>query len=413
MATLRLGTSYWLDRYGGEAQRFGALRGHRVADVAIVGGGLTGCLAACLFARAGAKVVLLEAGRIGRGSTAASTALLLQEPDVSFRDLARRYGTATARRVWSRSRASLHGLTGLLRTLHAGAELQRIPSVYFTLDEGHAADLRRDVARRHASGLAGRWLSARALQRATGIDGAGGIITRGNAQFDPYRACLGIALGARRAGARLFENSPVRKLTADRTGVHVEHEYGSVRADWGVVATGYATPEFKPLAGRFRMMHTYVVATPPLRAATRREMGLGDVMLWDTERPYHYARWTLDRRLLFGGRDRPVLPRAARQAALDANARLLATDLADLYPALGGVEPDYAWEGLFAKTADGLPYVGTHRQYPRQLFALGYGGNGMTFGFMAAEMLLRAAQGRGAPGDEMFGFARSQRKSEG
>jgi glycine/D-amino acid oxidase-like deaminating enzyme len=80
MAKLRLGTSYWLDRYTGRAPRFGTMRGRHQADIAVVGGGVTGCLAACLFARAGARVVLVEARRIGRGSTAASTALLMQVP---------------------------------------------------------------------------------------------------------------------------------------------------------------------------------------------------------------------------------------------------------------------------------------------------------------------------------------------
>ena len=42
------------------------------------------------------------------------------------------------------------------------------------------------------------------------------------------------------------------------------------------------------------------------------------------------------------------------------------------YPAAGGLAPEYAWEGLFATTPDGLPYIGPHRRYPRQLFALGY-----------------------------------------
>jgi glycine/D-amino acid oxidase-like deaminating enzyme len=49
---------------------------------------------------------------------------------------------------------------------------------------------------------------------------------------------------------------------------------------------------------------------------------------------------------------------------------------------------EYAWEGLFAMTPDGLPYIGQHRRYPRHLFALGYGGNGMTFGFLAARLLV-------------------------
>ena len=122
-------------------------------------------------------------------------------------------------------------------------------------------------------------------------------------------------------------------------------------------------------------------------------------------RPYHYLRWTPDHRLLFGGRDRPRVPRATRPAALRASPQLIA-DLVDLYPVLVGIKAEYAWEGLFAKTPDSLPYIGPHRRYPRHLFALGYGGNGMTLGFFAAQALVRLANGRPHPDDQLFGFDR-------
>ena len=53
-------------------------------------------------------------------------------------------------------------------------------------------------------------------------------------------------------------------------GVVVRTKHGRVRARAVVVATGYATPEFRPLAGRFRMMRTYVVATDRIGARTAR-----------------------------------------------------------------------------------------------------------------------------------------------
>jgi glycine/D-amino acid oxidase-like deaminating enzyme len=78
-----------------------------------------------------------------------------------------------------------------------------------------------------------------------------------------------------------------------------------------------------------------------------------------------------------------------------------------LLPVLRNVEIEYAWEGLFAHTRDGLPYIGAHRRYPRHLFALGYGGNGMTFGFLAARLLVDAFLNRGNQDDlELFRFGR-------
>jgi glycine/D-amino acid oxidase-like deaminating enzyme len=129
-------------------------------------------------------------------------------------------------------------------------------------------------------------------------------------------------------------------------------------------------------------------------------------MWWDTETPYHYSRWTPDRRILFGGRDLPQRSGRARPALLAEQTARLQSDLISLYPSLEHTPIDFAWEGLFATTRDGLPYIGTHRHYPRQLFALGYGGHGMTFGFLAAEVLVRTVLNRATDVDRFFGFAR-------
>lgn len=407
MPKLRIGTSYWLDQYRGRPPRFPAMHGRHEADVVIAGGGITGCLCAHLLAHAGIRVILLEAHRIGRGSTAASTALIMQEPDVDFRDLAQRHGAARTRRVWLRSCRSLQQFTALLRRERIDASLEPVSSVYWTRDPVIAKDLQHELSRRQRAGIKGTWLSPGRLGRATGIGGAGGILTRGDAQVDPYKSCIGVAARARAAGARLFEHSPVKHINAQRSSVRVVLEDAEVRADWAIIATGYATPEFKPLAGRFRMTNTYVIATPPFDAATRRQVGLGRLMLWDTDVPYHYARWTVDRRLLLGGEDEPRKVRD-RTKALESHARSLTSHLVSLFPSLEGLQPEYAWEGLFATTPDGLPYIGTHRRYPRHLFALGYGGNGMTFGYMAAEALARYVNGKETEEDKFFGFGRNR-----
>ena len=405
MARLRIGHSYWLDAFRKRVPRLTSLRGRHQADIAIVGGGVTGCAAALLFARAGARVVLVEGRRIGRGSSAASTALLMQEPDVDFGDLAERYGSSVARRIWASSRGAVASMRLTLAGLGVSS-LHGLPSLYYARDAKDAAALRREASLRRRAGLPARWLDAAGVHSMAGIDAAGAIVTRGNAQVDPYEACIALARGARSAGAALYERSSVTRIAGTRDGVTISLASGEIAADWAVVATGYATPEFKPLAGRFRMLNTYVIATPRLSVEQSQAMGLGDVMVWDTGRPYHYLRWTPDDRLLFGGLDRPRLPNPIRPAALRARAAQLTRDLIDLYPSLEGIEPEYAWEGLFASTPDGLPYVGPHRRYPRQLFALGYGGNGMTLGFFAAQALVRLAQGKPRPDDELFGFGR-------
>ena len=101
-----------------------------------------------------------------------------------------------------------------------------------------------------------------------------------------------------------------------------------------------------------------------------------------------------------------AVPERRRQQALDEGRRGVCEDFARRYPALSAVAIDCRWEGLFATTPDGLPYIGPHRRYPRQLFALGYGGNGMTFGFLASRLRLDWYRGDRSADHALFSFSR-------
>lgn len=351
-------------------------------------------------------MAVVEAARAGRGSTAASTALLLQEPDVDFGDLTERYGAAATRRIWEASHEAARDLVAVLRRLNIACALSERPSVYYTTKIDRAAELRAELALRHGAGLSGQWLTPGALRRVTGLTGAGAISTRGNAQLDPYRASVGVLKAAKRAGAQVFEKSPVRQIRQTAVGVRLHTPGGTIDASKVVIATGYATDYFKPLAGRFEMRHTYVLVTESLTPHQKREVGLGPVLLWDTETPYHYIRWVAGNRLMIGGADRPVRAGAGRAAKFGAATRELREHVQCLYPALAEVAIDYAWDGLFAMTPDSLPYIGAHRRYPNHLFALGYGGNGMTFAALSARILLEQWQGRVTGDHGLFAFGR-------
>src|SRR5438105_3144666 len=115
---LRIGRSLWLtNRPVSIVPRYPVLQSTASVDVAIVGGGFTGAALAWQFADAGISVGLVESARVGRGSTAASSALLMQEPDDDLTRLAARYGRARARRIWQLSQTATRRLIGTLRRL--------------------------------------------------------------------------------------------------------------------------------------------------------------------------------------------------------------------------------------------------------------------------------------------------------
>ena len=411
MPRLRLGSSIWLDpdrpQIDLEAPRLDTTL---TTDVAIVGGGLTGAVVAQACVTRGLSVAVLESGRCGGGSTAANTGLLVYEPDELLTTLAGRYGLAAALRIWRLSRDATTELAHTLRRWRVPCDLASRSSLYFATSERAATRLRQEYELRRAHGLRGRWLDGAALRARAAVRGTAAIETTGHAQLDPYRACRGLLAAAGRRGARVFERTRVTRIDTTARGVRVWTRGGSVRAGHVIVATGYATRQFRPLAGAFALTHTYAMSTVPLAAAERARVGIPDVLLWSAARPYHYVRWGPEGRLIAGGADRPLVPASRREAAFAQGRRRLARELRALCPGLRDTPFDRAWEGLFAVTPDGLPYLGEHPRYPRHLFALGYGGNGMAFASIAARLLTRAIVGHADPDLALFAFTRFSRR---
>ena len=82
-------------------------------------------------------------------------------------------------------------------------------------------------------------------------------------------------------------------------------------------------------------------------------------------------------------------------------------ELSTLYPEISGIAPEYGWDAPYARTADGLPYVGPHRNFPHHLFAFADSSHSLTGSYLASRILLRHFLDEIDPADEGFGFARS------
>lgn len=369
----------------------------------IVGGGLTGCATAYALAQAGVRAIVVEADRIGQGSSGRGAGLLLPDPGPAFRTLSELHGLRAARAAFEGWRRSALDAAALLR--RAGIRCGLDPCDALVASGPDERALRREYDARNAAGLDVAWLGPRQARQATHLDADVALRMHGAFTFDPYRACLGLASAAARRGVRLFERSPVRALRHSSKEVEIVLEEGSVRAATAIVATGSATAEFKPLQRHFKPQERYLVTTEPLAAPLRKQLLPGTVTLRDTHMPPHGIRWTPDHRLIVAGADQPETPERRRQAVLTQRTGQLMYELLTMYPAISGLRPEYGWEAAYGTTNDGLMYIGAHRNYPRHLFALG-GGESATGSFLAARILVRSVQGAPQKADEVFGWAR-------
>jgi glycine/D-amino acid oxidase-like deaminating enzyme len=396
-------TPFWPIRDGLPAS-YPALERDVTCEVAILGAGVSGALAAWHLAAAGVDVVVLDRRDVAHGSTAGSTSLLQYEIDEPLHRLARRFGPDRAVRCYRRSRDALAAIARLVRELRLDCDFERKQSLFLASNRAHLPRLRREYEAREAAGFAVEWWSRGRLAAASTLPQPAGILSRDGGQLDAYRFTHGLLAAARRAGARIHDRTDVAPPRFRPRGVELRTAGGArVRARHLVAATGYEAESFLPR--RLTALHsTYALVSEPVPAFSG--WPADRCLIWETADPYVYLRTTADGRVIIGGYDEPFSDPRARDRLLGAKTGALRRRFRQLFPRIP-LEVAYAWAGTFARTDDGLPFIGRHPAVPHTWFALGYGGNGITYSLLAAEYIRDQVLGRPNADAELFGFGRS------
>lgn len=400
---LTSGSPFWLTRHG-LPPRFPVLDEDLSCDVAVIGGGVSGALVSDALSGAGLRTVVLDKHYPGTGSTAASTALLQFEVDVLLRELRLRAATpADADEAWRAVYRAFRRVGAIAAEL--GPEevgFSPTTSLYLAASRSELRELALEVEARHHIGLPGQFLVHSDVQSRYGIDRPGAIFTEEAAQLDALAFTLALHRRAAARGARQFERTEVIGYAADADGVTLTTAHNfRVRARHVVVCTGYETPEWAS-GIRADLRSSFALVTEPLAAADRWPT---DCHIWESARPYIYARALPDGRVMAGGADLPFDNAVAREALLRRQTRRIEQKLRELLPRLP-LRVDFRWAGTFAETADGLPFVSRHPKFPGAWFALGFGGNGIVFATLAAELVTAALTGEERPETRLFAFER-------
>ena len=404
---IRYGRAPWGDRFpASRVPSYPRIRKPATTDVVIIGGGLTGCAAAYTFASAGINVILLEAERIGRGATSLDPGWISDDPGVPFAEAENLLGLRTARagfQVWRRSAIEF---TTLLRRLNIKCHLEPRTSLTIALTPEQHARMQKERKTRIAAGLEAPLLRTRVVQNEVALSPIAGLRGREGATIDPYRACIGLAENAVKRGAIFCENSPVRRVTFNRKIADVHTAGGKIRTKKVIVATGTPTMLFKSLRRHFWFRTTYVALTDPVHATIRRQLGKRKTVVRDTGDPYHIVRWLDDDKLMVTGADIETPPDRLNAKLVGPKTGQLMYELSVLYPDISGIQPAYGWSIDYAKTAEGLPYIGPHRNFPHHLFVFGDSSHSVTGSYVASRVLLRYFLDKLEPSDRAFEFNR-------
>ncbi len=371
-------------------------------EVLILGAGISGALIGHKLCKAGLDVAIVEKRHVAHGSTSASTALLQYEIDTPLFKLKKMKGEKEAIRSFQTCVEAIDKIDHLCCKIPGRAAFERHPSLYFASYKKHVPELLQpEFEARKAAGFKVRLLDEKDIQDRFSFSAPAAILSEHAAQVNPYLLTNFLLEKIVKMGGHIYDQSAVESWSPSKNKVTLRTDKGfTIQAKYVVVACGYESQLY--LKKNVTRLHsTYAIISKPL---PEKKHWYKNALLWETKSPYLYLRTTADHRILVGGRDEMFYSPNKRDQLINRKQKALEQDFKKLFPEII-FHTDFAWAGTFGETADGLPYIGSF-DHPRILYAMGYGGNGITFSVTAADILKDIILGKKNKDAALFAFDR-------
>jgi glycine/D-amino acid oxidase-like deaminating enzyme len=364
--------SYWLEE---PAEPRAAPRVEGSAEVAVVGGGITGCSCALALAEAGLRVRLFEAREIAGGASGRNGGFALRGGAAPYPVLAKSIGADATAELWEWTESELEQLAEL-----AGDAFRPTGSLRLAADEEERDELLEEYEALRDAGFAAEWRE----DLAAPIDRyPAALFHPTDGVLQPARLVRRIAERAAAAGVEIHERTHVG--SADETG-----------ADTVVVATdGYPSGLLGEIEGLIVPTRGQVIATEPIEELLFEIPHYG-------RHGFDYWHQRLDGRIVAGG---------FRDVSLDTEFTAQEVTTPVVQGALERfveehvgrpLRVDYRWAGIFGMVFDFVPVVGRVPGADGLWIAGGYSGHGNVLGFACGRLVARAILGESDPKLELF-----------
>jgi glycine/D-amino acid oxidase-like deaminating enzyme len=364
--------SYWHDTSPAFANAAeGPVSGHY--DVAIIGAGFTGLACARQLAKAGAKVVVLEAERVGFGASGRNGGHLNNGLAHSYLGAKAELGKERAIALYKALDDSIDTIEALIAEDGIDCSFRRSGKLKLASKPKHFDAIARNFEVLNAEcDPETALLSPDALKSEVGSPFYGAMLSKKSAMMHMGRYVVGLAQAAVRHGATVFETAAVTEQS-QVNGIHrLQTTRGTVTASNVVVATGaYTTKNFSWFRRRIIAVGSFLIATRPLTESEVQAVMPGNRTCVNSMNIGNYWRLSPDNRLIFGGRAR--FSATSDQRSDEKSGEILRQSMERIFPQLKGIDIDYCWGGLVDMTADRYPRAGFHDGL---WYAMGYSGHG-------------------------------------
>jgi len=373
---------YWLMKNGIIAQ-YPSLDSDLNVDVAIMGAGISAALMAWHLRNDGPSVAVMDSRHAGLGSTAASTAFLQYEIDTPLTELIKRVGEKNAVSSYRLCRKAIYDIQQLCKALKPAFDFHLRPSLQQASFKSHVGRLKEEYELRVKHGFAVDWLEEKEVEAKFGFRAPAGILSADGGEVDAYLLTHALLKNFQASGHRVYNNTRVKAIYHHQQGLTLHTSGGlKIKAKKLIIACGYESLKYVPK--KIADIHTtYALISEPLSEAF---FWYKNSLVWETAEPYLYFRIADKNRILIGGRDDTYHRPHIAPSVISRKTKELVTAFLKKLPDIP-LKADFSWAGAFAVTKDGLPYIGCIPERPHTYFALGFGGNGITFSVIAAQLI--------------------------
>jgi glycine/D-amino acid oxidase-like deaminating enzyme len=398
---LRTESPFWLMR-SGIVRPYPSIRQSYKTDVAIMGGGITGALIAHYLTREGIPAILLDKRKIGLGSTCASTALLQYEIDTPLSKLATYVGEKKAAKSYLMCVEAITRIQEIATSLKKDVGFSLRKSFYYASAKKDIKEIETEYKLRKDIGIDLELLTNHDIERLFPFSAPAGLLSEAGAQVDAYVFAHELLQASIENGLQVFDKTEVLEIDQHKNGVTLKTNFGeTVKAKKLIIACGYESQDY--LSKKIVDFNSsFAIVSEPFNT---KNLWYLNCLIWETARPYLYMRTTDDNRILIGGKDEPFYSPQKRDRLTERKGVQLKKAFEKKFPDLD-FRTDFCWAGTFAETRDGLPYIGKVNEHPNTYFAMGFGGNGIVFSQLAAEIIRDALKGKKHVGEEIFKFDR-------
>ena len=392
--------SYWRDSWSVPA--FPKLEEPSVqAEVAVVGGGITGITAAYLLASEGYRTVLLEAGRLFNGTTGHTTAKITAQHDLIYHELIGTIGLEKAKLYYQANAEAAQFIRRMVEEHRIACGYREQDAYIYTETDESLRRIEDEATAYLKLGIPGDWTDDCPLP----LPVKGAVLMKGQAQFHPLHYVKALTEQFLQAGGLIFENTMAQTVEEGAAPTVVTKDGCRVTAKRVISCTHF--PFFDGKGYYFTRLHaerSYVLGIPIGDEAEFAGMYLSAD---DPKRSVRTAGAPDgERLLLIGGESHKTgqgICTIKHYEALQAFAGRL----------VQAPHVAYRWSAQDLITLDKVPYIGpVSSGIGNVLVAAGFRKWGMTNSAAAGLLLRDIVQGRDNPYRELYTPSRFQGASD-